>query len=38
VLSRGRLAGIVEGGAGAEQRVGELMVGHAGAPGEAAAA
>jgi len=38
VLSRGRLAGIVEGGAGAEQRVGELMVGHAAAPGEAAAA
>jgi simple sugar transport system ATP-binding protein len=38
VLSRGRLAGIVEGGAGAEQRVGELMVGHAAGPGEAAAA
>jgi simple sugar transport system ATP-binding protein len=29
VLSRGRLAGIVENGAGAEQRVGELMVGRA---------
>jgi simple sugar transport system ATP-binding protein len=38
VLSRGRLTGIVEGGAGAEQRVGELMVGRAAAPGEAAAA
>ena len=29
VLSRGRLTGIVENGAGAEQRVGELMVGRA---------
>ena len=29
VLSRGRLTGIVENGVGAEQRVGELMVGRA---------
>ena len=27
VLSRGRVAGVVENGPGAEQRVGELMVG-----------
>ena len=33
VLSRGRLAGVVENGPGAEQRVGQLMVGHAAAPG-----
>ncbi len=38
VLSRGRLAGVVEGGPGAEQRVGELMVGQAASPEEATAA
>jgi general nucleoside transport system ATP-binding protein len=38
VLSRGRLAGVVDNGPGAEQRVGELMVGQDGGNAEAAAA
>ena len=35
VLSRGRIAGVVEVGPGADQRVGELMVGGPAAPAAA---